>query len=212
MTKIFVARHAESIANTEGIYQGQTYDTDLSALGEKQALALSNYMKEIPVKKIIASPLRRTMQTALKVADTLGLEVQKSEEIIETNHGVWEGKNKEWIQNSYPKEWKTWQEKPGEVVFPKGEAYIETYNRVFTFVKQQKWDENTLVVTHDNIVRIMLCIANNVDLNKIWAFDIDPAAITEFEIDDSTKDLSLIKENETSFLSRLKSDMRNHAL
>ncbi|MEK9143344.1 MAG: histidine phosphatase family protein, partial [Patescibacteria group bacterium] len=33
MAKIYLIRHAESIANAQGIYQGQTYDTELSVRG-----------------------------------------------------------------------------------------------------------------------------------------------------------------------------------
>ena len=46
MTKIYLVRHAESLANAQGIYQGQTYDTPLSNLGKKQAAALLRVSKE----------------------------------------------------------------------------------------------------------------------------------------------------------------------
>ena len=43
MAKIYLIRHGESIANTLSIYQGQTYDTDLSPLGNRQVYALHDY-------------------------------------------------------------------------------------------------------------------------------------------------------------------------
>jgi len=61
---IIVVRHAESVANTEGIYQGQTYDTDLSELGKKQTKALANRLNDLELRKIITSPLKRTYKTA----------------------------------------------------------------------------------------------------------------------------------------------------
>src|SRR3989344_1356654 len=54
---IVVVSHAESIGNSEGIFQGQTFDSDLSELGKKQAKALAKRLKIFGARKIITSPL-----------------------------------------------------------------------------------------------------------------------------------------------------------
>lgn len=56
MAKIFFIRHAESIANTQGIYQGQTYDTPLSPLGVRQARLLAQRLARENLSFVIASP------------------------------------------------------------------------------------------------------------------------------------------------------------
>ena len=117
---IIVVRHAESVANTEGIYQGQTYDTDLSELGKKQTKALANRLNDLELRKIITSPLKRTYKTAEAVASEIGCDVEINEMIIETNHGVWEGKPKSWITQNFPDIHELWQRKPSEVIFPEG--------------------------------------------------------------------------------------------
>ena len=98
MAKIYLVRHAESIANVQGIYQGQTYDTDLSKRGVMQAQALAQHFQYIPISRVIASPLKRTLQTATIVAFNKHLPVQLESQIIETNHGEWEGKHKDVIK------------------------------------------------------------------------------------------------------------------
>src|SRR3990167_7819914 len=98
---IVIIRHAESVSNAQGIYQGQTHDTGLSLLGKKQAKALAKRLKIFGVRKIITSPLKRTHQTALAVADETGCKIVVDKTIIETNHGVWEGKHKDWIAQNF---------------------------------------------------------------------------------------------------------------
>src|SRR3990172_8421642 len=114
---IIIIRHADSVANAQGIYQGQTHDTALSELGKKQAGALAARFKIFGVRKIITSPLKRTHQTARAIADEVGCEMEVNEKIIETNHGVWEGKHKDWIRENFAEIYNRWMQKPSDVVF-----------------------------------------------------------------------------------------------
>ena len=94
MTCIYLIRHAESIANSLGILQGQTYDTPLSPLGIRQQKALRNRMVNTKFDKILVSPLLRANQTAIGLTGPVDL----CPDILETNHGDWEGKSKNEIQ------------------------------------------------------------------------------------------------------------------
>lgn len=82
MAKIYLIRHAESIANTQGKYQGQTYDTPLSPLGEMQSQALRNRFVGTRFDQVFSSPLKRTTQTAMAISQN----VTFASEIVETNH------------------------------------------------------------------------------------------------------------------------------
>lgn len=215
MPKIIVVRHAESIANTQGIYQGQTYDTDLSPLGKKQAEALAVRLKEVGITKIVSSPLKRAYQTAFEVSRTLDFPIETDNFIIETNHGEWEGKTKEWIGNNYPEIYSAWLTKPSQVVFPQGEAFQETLNRVGYFLQNaQQLTDNTLLVTHDNIVRIMVTLANGWTLDDIWTHDIEPAALNFFEVNiaERKNKLKLLQLNDNKHLREIRSDIKKHAL
>lgn len=215
MPRIIVIRHAESIANTEGVYQGQTYDTDLSELGVKQAEALGKRMVEVGVTKIISSPLRRTYQTALAISRNCGCEIEVDGRLIETNHGDWEGRKKEWIDKRFAEIYRNWMEKPAETVFPNGESFLDTKRRVDDFFTSFDVPENAALITHDNIVRIILAMTNGDDLNFIWNYDIEPAAINMFEYNrmgDNRLELRVLKINDTKHLEGLKADIEKHAL
>ena len=63
--RIKLIRHAQSLANADGKWQGQL-DYDLSSLGEKQSFLLSKRFKTEKFKPthIYSSPLKRALKTA----------------------------------------------------------------------------------------------------------------------------------------------------
>lgn len=211
---IMVVRHAESVANSRGIYQGQTHDTDLSDLGRKQAKALAKKAKTLGIKKIISSPLKRTYQTALAVAGEMGCDIEINEMLIETNHGVWEGKHKNWIKENFNDIYDLWQKKPGEVSFPGGEAFSDTVKRTLSFLELTDFKKNTLVVTHDNIIRVMVSLISNSDINKIWEIPLETASLNFFEVNkvDQKNVFRILKLNDVEHLKGLRNDIHNHAL
>jgi broad specificity phosphatase PhoE len=214
MTKLYLVRHAESVANTFGIYQGQSYDTDLSDLGRKQAKALVNFFKKVDLGVIYTSPLKRAKQTALALANELGVEVRVDVNLIETNHGEWEGLSKEEIKTKYSDIYKAWLTKPSEVVFPGGEAFVETVARAEAFLNSTIFDEDSIVVTHDNIVRAFLAIILEEDIDRIWNYKIEPASVTMIGVDylRSLNPYKVLQVNEKKHLKGLMADISVHAL
>ena len=53
--RILLARHGETAWNAEGRYQGQS-DIPLSPLGEAQARALGERLRDLPIARAVASP------------------------------------------------------------------------------------------------------------------------------------------------------------
>src|SRR6478736_4569291 len=89
--KIILARHGETPWNAEGRYQGQI-DIPLSPVGEAQAKALGERLRDVPITRAVASPLTRaatTERVALGEARADMLELDP--ELQEIAHGEWEG-------------------------------------------------------------------------------------------------------------------------
>lgn len=211
MAKIYLVRHGESVANTEGIYQGQTYNTGLSSLGKKQVKKLASKFTQIKIDQIIASPLMRTMATAKAVGKTKYMNILVEPLLIETNHGNWEGKSKDTIVKIWPEIYKNWLNLPKTTKFPGGESFIQTQERVlkwWNLILQTKKD--TLVVTHDNIIRIILAKILNQDLNNIWQFTLNPTGITEIIIENDMATVNYT--NNTKHLEGLANNIAKHAL
>ena len=60
---ILLARHGETAWNAEGRYQGQE-DIPLSPVGEAQARALGERLRDVHIDRAVASPLTRALRTA----------------------------------------------------------------------------------------------------------------------------------------------------
>ncbi len=214
ITKLIVVRHAESVANTQGIYQGQTYDTGLSSLGKKQAKQLAKYLSGFPVSQVISSPLRRTYETAVEVTKMHGCELEFEKKLMETNHGVWEGKEKIWVDKNYKELYRLWQTNPDQVVFPGGEAFTDTVERVLSFLQGRSFKKNSVIVTHDNIVRIMIALIRNMNINDVWSIPLETASVNIFEVNkvNNKNMFRVLGLNRTSHLGELRNDIALHAL
>lgn len=210
---VYLVRHGESIANTQGIYQGQTYDTCLSELGKKQVEALGEFLAKEPIERIISSPLTRTRETADAIAKRHdGICVEIDPTIIETNHGEWEGKSVHVIKKQWPREYRIWQVEPSKAEFPGGETYADTRARVFQWWKQimPTIRGATVIVTHDNIVRALLVDLLGMQPDLLWSLELQPAAITAVKVDGRNVKVKTV--NNTNYLEGLQADLAKHAL
>ncbi len=178
MVKLYIIRHAESEWNPIGRYQG-LLDPELSQRGREQAKRLREHFKNISLDAIYSSPLKRTYETALEVAEAQGLEVVKEERVIEIDHGVWSGLLVEEVQQKYPEDFKRWLEEPHKIRFEGGESLIEVQERVKDFlqdIKEKHWGQRVAVVSHTVPIRTMYCTLLNIDLSRFWSFGCDNAS------------------------------------
>ena len=204
MAKIYLIRHAESLANTRAIYQGQSYDTGLSSLGVKQAQALKKRFANQNFTAIFTSPLKRTIQTASLITSHYHLEPN----LIETNHGLWEGKSKAEIASSDL--YKLWLQKPGDVQFPGGEHFSETVSRSLKWFNDLSQRPGIYAaITHSNIIMALLCHLNNQPLDNMWQYAMQPTAVTLIETHSPAK---IIYTNDISHLKGLKSNLTKQAI
>ena len=216
MAKIYLIRHAESIANTKGIYQGQTYDTKLSPLGEKQAEAVGRRLSAVPLDALITSPLMRTKQTAESIQkfQSKAIPLTIEPEIIETNHGEWEGVSKEEIAKRWPELYEQWLADPMTVIFPAGEAFSDTIGRVRewfeSFHRMLAVNTSVAIVTHSNVIQILWAHLQKIDFSKLWESPIPQAtSVTLIEAHSPAK---IIFANDIRHLSGLESDIGTHAI
>jgi len=137
---------------------------------------------------------------------------EKESNIIETNHGGWEGKHKTTIEKQWPWIYKKWQRFPSATKFPQGEHFLETQKRVVRWWMKfsQSVTEDTLIVSHDNIIRVIVAKILNMKLNKIWKFHLQPTAVTEVLITEGI--VKLVKLGDSKHLGALEVDLSVHAL
>lgn len=170
MTKFILVRHGQSKANECGYLVGKT-EAPLSALGERQAKAVSEYiLKKYKVDVIYSSPLSRACNTVKGVADALDLPIITENELREFDFGEWEGLTHEEIKNNFDDGYSKWASDPGMFTPPGGEAMAHLQKRVVEKLKEigKKEDGKTVLVgSHSSVIRALLCYVQGLPLTKM---------------------------------------------
>ena len=91
MTTLYLVRHGETVDNANQIMQGQTQG-QLNDNGIKQAQQFSDEWKDKPIDVIIASDLKRSIDTAQIIAEPHHLEVITTPLLRERDWGGFTGR------------------------------------------------------------------------------------------------------------------------
>ena len=91
MTTILLVRHGETIDNARQIMQGQTQG-DLNEKGREQARQVAERLSADPIDAVVASDLRRAIQTAEIIAAPHNLIVNTTELLRERDWGSFTGR------------------------------------------------------------------------------------------------------------------------
>lgn len=212
MLKLILVRHGESVANRQGIYQGQTYNTTLTVLGKRQARVLSKQLKNYKIDTIYTSPLKRALETAKIIVAGLGIPIITNENLLEINHGDWEGRTKAKVKRLYPNIFAQWKREPDKTIMPNGEDLTTVLKRTRRFLRNLKQDHQAgtfLIVAHDTVLRVMIAEVLGLPLSNIWRFRLDNAALTIVQWGSQGKLLTL---NNTEYLIGNQSDTDRQAL
>jgi broad specificity phosphatase PhoE len=199
MTKLFLIRHGETLANIEQRYQGQG-DSPLSELGIDEAKDLAKALKSEGFAAVYSSTLIRSNETAKIIAEPHGSKVEKFPGMKERFYGVWEGLTFTEIKDRYPKIYGSWLENPDRTKIPKAEPLKDLQKRgvaaIEKLIKKHK-GRTICVVGHGGINRTILFHYMKLDLNNFWRIKQDNCCINIIEFGKAPSVLLL---NSTWFL------------
>lgn len=88
---LWLVRHGESTWNSAGLIQGQQRLPELTPKGKEQAQRCARRLEGAPVGAVVASDLRRAVETAHPIAQVLGVDVDFDQRLRERSFGVAEG-------------------------------------------------------------------------------------------------------------------------
>ena len=183
--RILLARHGETPWNGEGRYQGQI-DIPLSPVGEGQANALGQRLKDVRIDRAVASPLSRAQLTArLALGDARADMLQTDADLQEIAHGEWEGLLASEIQQKDPARLLAWREEPENVLMPGGESLRQVLDRSWRGLARATEglgeDDTLLVVAHDAVNRVLLCRILGLPIARLWTFRQAPTTLNLLE-------------------------------
>ncbi|MFD1928409.1 histidine phosphatase family protein [Sporosarcina siberiensis] len=152
LKNVYIVRHCDA--------EGQSTNAKLTEQGFKQAIDLSGFFSEIEVDRIISSPYERAIQSIQPLAKQLNIEIEidgKLTERVLSTKDISDWKDK--LRTSFEDD---------ELKFEGGESSKEARERIVDVVEQIFNDvsENTIIVTHGNLMSLLL---NN--YNKNFGFE-----------------------------------------
>ncbi len=182
MKNIILIRHGAIDAQFAGRYIGAT-DVPLSTAGFSEALAIGEYIANIPCEDIFASPLRRVRQT-LETALGKDKKVQYLDQLREVNFGDWEGKTLVEINEQYPAAVKAWAQSATDFTFPNGSNLKDFYDGIEQFKQLllAASSSTCMVFTHGGVILALLCNILGLEKNRMLAFRVARGSITTLEL------------------------------
>ena len=184
--RLILVRHGETALNAEHRYQGQI-DAELSEVGRKQADRLANRFRDETIDTVIASDLRRAMQTAQAIAVPHDITVRVEPRLGEMAFGDWEGLTYDQIKSRWPDEIEAWFTNLLNVAPPGGETLEQVAARVRVF-----WDElvsvesekTVVLVAHGGSLRVLLCLAMGLEPQFYWRFNLGVGSVSQVNVYD----------------------------
>jgi broad specificity phosphatase PhoE len=175
-------RHGQTPMSVQKRYAGRT-DVPLTDAGLAQAAAAAKRLAPARIDAIVASPLRRTVQTAEAVAAVTGLPVTTDEGFRETDFGDWDGLTFAEVRERWPAEMAAWLADP-QVAPPGGESFAEVSERVIPALARVlagRAGKRILVVSHVTPIKTLVAAALLAPPAALFRMHLDVAALCEID-------------------------------
>ncbi|MBS4209999.1 histidine phosphatase family protein [Bacillus sp. FJAT-50079] len=141
MTKtIYLIRHCEA--------EGQAPSANLTAKGNEQARQLAGFFSNIQINRIISSPFTRAVDSIHPLANKLSLNIEADDRLCERI--LSEGDLPDW-QLRLEATFQHFQLK-----YEGGESSEEATHRILNVVNEILENEPTIIVTHGNIMALLI--------------------------------------------------------
>lgn len=154
-TRLILIRHAEPDATVRGRCYG-SLDVALSGTGRENANAAAAALAEVPITAVYTSPLLRARETAAAIARQHRLPLVTVDDLRELDFGDCEGRSYDEIAETMPELYARWMSAPTEVVFPRGESFLELRERVAVAaarIRDHDVGGTAVLVTHGGVCR-----------------------------------------------------------
>ena len=157
-TRFIIVRHGQSLGNAQRVFLGHT-NWDLSELGYTQAKCTARALSDRQIDAVSSSDLLRAYNTALPIAQALGLEVNPSEALREIFAGEWEGRPFEELKEVFVEDFFIWRNDICNSRCTGGESMREVSERFYAEVKRiaEENDGKTVVIaSHAAAIRAFM--------------------------------------------------------
>jgi broad specificity phosphatase PhoE len=200
VTLLLLIRHARSIWNAQGRWQGQA-DPPLDEQGRQQARALAHHLRHERLDAVYSSPLERARETAEAVAHEHRLAVIVDDRLKERHVGAWSGLTEAEVRERYPDSFTPtwWVNGP-----PGGESQADVTARALAAVEaihRRHADGLVAVVSHGGTLNAYLRGALHIPMDHPVSFRFENTTVARVRV--RPGEVRLLTVGETSHLGSL---------
>lgn len=154
MAALILVRHGEAEGNGDHRFIGQS-EMPLTEEGRRQSGLVADRLAHVPITRIVASDLSRTMATMEPLAERLGLPVEPEPRLREIANGEWTGLLPGEIESRWPEMWVDYVSGI-DVARPGGERWADVSARVVPVAEELLAGEGIVAVgAHGGPILIM---------------------------------------------------------
>lgn len=175
-------RHGQAENNVNRILVGRHVEAHLTDYGKHQVAETAICLKEIPITRILVSPVIRTIETAKIVCDVLDMTYEVDERLYEIDLGKLAGMNYEEIVEKYGNLFMRFYVGNDPTLLNYGvESFISVKNRINDLLDElgHKYeDENVLLITHLDPIKAAISILLDLNPQSLYKWHIRNASLT----------------------------------
>lgn len=192
MPLLLLIRHGENEYVKTSKLAGRLPGIHLNERGQKQAEALAEALKDIPIKAIYSSPLERAMETAAPIASARKLQIIPEPDLMDTDIGSWQGRSIKALRLT--KLWRVVQNAPSRFRFPDGESFVESQARYVSALerilkKYTKPHDIVAVVFHADPIKLAIAYFLGMPLDHFQRLSCETGSLTALHVTESGANL-----------------------
>ena len=156
MTTFYLIRHGEKDASDQ-VMVGRSDGIHLTSLGRRQAEAVAEHLRDVPIAHVVSSPRERAQETAEPLARRHRLSVDVREAFEELHFGDWTGQTL--TERAAIPEWARFNEFRSVSQPPGGERMITVQDRVvggMLTLRDEFPNQTVAIVSHGDPIRAAL--------------------------------------------------------
>ena len=183
-TTLILVRHGVTDHTNRKVFSGgmASANPPLNEEGRAQIRSTGEWLSPMrdQIEALVASPVRRTHESAEILGELLGHEVEFEEGIAEMEFGAWDGLTFADVQQQFPDELSAWL---GDLEYPPGggESFRSVAERVLAGrdrIVAAYEGQTVLVVSHVTPIKTLVADALGAPLEALFRMELSPASVT----------------------------------
>ncbi|HEX8391780.1 MAG TPA: histidine phosphatase family protein [Longimicrobium sp.] len=177
---LHLVRHARTDADA-GLVVGH-HDAGLSEEGRAAANRLAESWAGPPPARLVASDLRRALDSAAPFAARWGLAVEPEPRLREVHFGAWEGRTWNAVQAEDEPALNGWMADWVNVAPPGGESFVQLVSRAAAWLAEVEAAPGPLLaVAHAGSIRALIVAALRLPPDRAFSFTINLAHVVRLD-------------------------------